>query len=673
MGNNIKISVKLFILAAVVILSFVFSNLLVDRSIRSNIKKLNESQELQDVFDIANNIDRDVLQLRRNEKDFVARHELEYVENMKVLHKSLLENLALVQELNIEGIDKDNLSQITFVLNNYMNNFNSYVNIIKEIGLNEDLGLQSQLRNSIHQIEDKFDDTDNYYILSELLMLRRYEKDYFLRFDQKYVDNFNERIEIISKNSNLDNEDDLLLENYSSSFNLIVNKYKTLEEKRVRFTDEVHKLEPLANTFEDSVEVLLNNIKEEVELNSSALSTTIIKINVSIAVVLLAFIIVISFDINKAIKSFIATFRKAAIGDLTVRIDSKGKDEFALLSNEFNSFISNISNLVTDVQSLSDTVSEESQTLLWTMDNIVKGNDSSYFNQMKEKMSEGILHLEDRVEDVLDNVRNQSASTQESLAALEEICASNGCINNNCKHTLSSSEEAVKIGNDSFETVNRLTIDMDTINRRVKDANQKISELINFSGKISDIIDSIDTISEQTNLLALNAAIEAARAGEAGKGFAVVAEEIRTLAEKTSGETEKIESILNNISHEIEIVKSANEDVEKSVVEGIECAHDVKGKIENIISITNHNNNDIAEISFSTNEQVVASEEITRAVKDITDNSSAIENLGIETFRIAKEIANILDSKLKNLDKLNGITHQLQKNLEHFRVEVKND
>ncbi len=673
MGNNIKISVKLFILAAVVILSFVFSNLLVDRSIRSNIKKLNESQELQDVFDIANNIDRDVLQLRRNEKDFVARHELEYVENMTVLHKSLLENLALVQELNIEGIDKDNLSQITFVLNNYMNNFNSYVNIIKEIGLNEDLGLQSQLRNSIHQIEDKFDDTDNYYILSELLMLRRYEKDYFLRFDQKYVDNFNERIEIISKNSNLDNEDDLLLENYSSSFNLIVNKYKTLEEKRVRFTDEVHKLEPLANTFEDSVEVLLNNIKEEVELNSSALSATIIKINVSIAVVLLAFIIVISFDINKAIKSFIATFRKAAIGDLTVRIDSKGKDEFALLSNEFNSFISNISNLVTDVQSLSDTVSEESQTLLWTMDNIVKGNDSSYFNQMKEKMSEGILHLEDRVEDVLDNVRNQSASTQESLAALEEICASNGCINNNCKHTLSSSEEAVKIGNDSFETVNRLTVDMDTINRRVKDANQKISELINFSGKISDIIDSIDTISEQTNLLALNAAIEAARAGEAGKGFAVVAEEIRTLAEKTSGETEKIESILNNISHEIEIVKSANEDVEKSVVEGIECAHDVKGKIENIISITNHNNNDIAEISFSTNEQVVASEEITRAVKDITDNSSAIENLGIETFRIAKEIANILDSKLKNLDKLNGITHQLQKNLEHFRVEVKND
>lgn len=673
MGNNIKISVKLFILASVVILSFVFSNILVNRSVNKNTEKLNESRNLQEVFDIANNVDRDMLQLRRNEKDFIARKDLKYLDTMKALQKDTIENISIVEKMNIKGVDANNLSEIIFVLNNYMASFTSFVNITKEIGLDENSGLKGQLRASIHQVEENFESKKDYYLLSELLMLRRHEKDYLLRFDNKYVLQFNERLSNLSKNESLSTEEVLLLENYLSSFNLLVEKFNLLEQKRISFTEEIHKLEPLANEFEDSVETLLENIKQEVEINSSALSSTIIKINVSIALILLTFIVIISFDINKAIKDFIKTFRKAAVGDLTVRINSKGKDEFAMLSKEFNEFMSSISNLVTDVQSLSDTVSEESQSLLWTMDNIVKGNGSSYFNNMKEKMSEGILHLEHRVEDVLDNVRNQSASTQESLAALEEICASNGCINNNCKHTLNSSEEAVKIGNDSFDTVNRLTYDMDTINKRVKDANQKITELISFSGRISDIIDSIDTISEQTNLLALNAAIEAARAGEAGKGFAVVAEEIRKLAEKTSGETEKIESILSNISHEIEIVKSANEDVEKSVVEGIECAHDVKNKIENIISITNHNNNDIAEISFSTNEQVVASEEITRAVKDITDNSSAIENLGIETFRIAKEIADILDSKLKNLDNLNGITHQLQKNLEHFRVEVKTD
>ncbi len=673
MSNNIKISVKLFMLASVVILSFVFSNFLVNSSVEKNKKKLNESRVLQKVFDIANDIDRSMLQLRRNEKNFILRKNLVYLGNMKTIQKNTVEKLNIVKEMKIEGLNYDNLSQIIFILNDYMSSFSSYVNIAEEIGLDENSGLQKQLRVSIHLVEEKFTTINDYYLLSQLLMLRRHEKDYLLRFDKKYVDQFNERIVSISNNKKLGSEDKVLLENYSRNFNLLVSKYSLLEEKRIIFTEEIQKLEPLANTFENSVEILLESIKNEVEVNSNDLSGIITKINISIAIVLLGFIIIISLDINKAIKNFIEIFRKAALGDLTVRINTKGNNEFTLLSKEFNNFIGNISNLVTGVQSLSDTVSKESQTLLWTMDNIVKGNNSSYFNQMKKRMSEGTIHLENRIEDVLDNVRNQSASTQETLAALEEICAGNGSISNNCKNALTGSEEAVKMGNNSFETVKRLTYDMDTINESVKDANQKINKLINFSEKISDIIDSIDVISEQTNLLALNAAIEAARAGEAGKGFAVVAEEIKKLAEKTSGETEKIESILSNISHEIEAVKSANEDVEKSVAKGIERSHNVKDKIKNIISITNLNNNGIGEISFATNEQVMASEEITRAVKDIAENSNSIENLGLETFKIARNIASVLDSKLKNLDKLNDITSQLQENLEHFKVEAKNN
>lgn len=88
-----------------------------------------------------------------------------------------------------------------------------------------------------------------------------------------------------------------------------------------------------------------------------------------------------------------------------------------------------------------------------------------------------------------------------------------------------------------------------------------VSELTMGSNKaleelstIGEVIGLIKQIANQTRLLSLNATIEAARAGEAGRGFAVVANEVRKLAQGTSGNVEEISKKLMAISEAVGVI-----------------------------------------------------------------------------------------------------------------------
>jgi methyl-accepting chemotaxis protein len=83
-----------------------------------------------------------------------------------------------------------------------------------------------------------------------------------------------------------------------------------------------------------------------------------------------------------------------------------------------------------------------------------------------------------------------------------------------------------------------------------------MSGIQDSSKKIADIIGVIDSIAFQTNILALNAAVEAARAGEHGKGFAVVSTDIRSLAQDSQTNTEKINDIIELMNAEIDNVNT---------------------------------------------------------------------------------------------------------------------
>lgn len=385
----------------------------------------------------------------------------------------------------------------------------------------------------------------------------------------------------------------------------------------------------------------------------------------------LTLVVAISISIAKTISKPIVNMEKQfdvlSQGDLSVKLQVVSKDEIGHLSSNFNNFVDKLQFTIKDIMILIEELVKSNKNVNYSMDNIINGFNSQYYNEIEDKLESGIIELNEALLNVLDNVRNQTASVEESLAALEQISKTSQNINENIKLTKDSFNHTIDIAKSSSIDMKKMAESMKKIMLSSEYNNREIENLIVLSNNIGTIVVAINSIAEQTNLLALNAAIEAARAGEAGRGFSVVADEIRKLAEQTNKETTKIKNIITNIQDEVKVVKNGASEISINVQEGIELSELSYENMEKIIETINSNEDDINRISIAVSEQEQASKEITMAVSSIASNSSEIEILNLDTAEISNNIKNKIFTQQDSLKSLENLVEKLKDDLSFFK------
>lgn len=247
-------------------------------------------------------------------------------------------------------------------------------------------------------------------------------------------------------------------------------------------------------------------------------------------------IVIIAFSVKKMLKSLNMIGDKMAQlaedgGDLTAVIDIKKRDETGVIANNVNSFISNIRDIMYEVQTNADRLQGAVDSMNHNI-HMTSDDASSVSNIMQE--------ISAMVEEMTSNIMEVSSVLTEMDEAFSDIVS----------EAKDGASYAQNSNNDAYDIMMKSEKDRQVISKKAEEVEAALKLKIEQSKaaeRIMDLTADIIEISDQTNLLALNASIEAARAGEAGRGFSVVADEITKLAANSLQTATEIKEISNTV------------------------------------------------------------------------------------------------------------------------------
>ncbi|WCP70047.1 methyl-accepting chemotaxis protein [Vibrio tubiashii] len=552
---------KLYSLGAVAILGVV-SVLLTATHFAQTTSELNQASLLVAKLEIR------LLNLRRNEKDFLLRKDLKYLDkfngNMDTFLSLESELSTLLSQHNLPSS-----SQLKQDILKYQTGFNTLVQAFDQRGLKPEDKLVGRYNAELAGIKESLSS-------DELVELFEFNKQVLAgKLDPSLIP---------SDASSLRSSAQAYIDQ-STRIGLKYNEGLLGETRN------------LSHAVEQQFKAFASSLNEETTVTQEQLETLKFGVTGLAVLIIFGFIFQISRTINQQVASLLTAIQEIArTNNVSLRANLTKNDELSVIGNYFNRLLDEFEQLISGTQSK-----------------------SAELSQSTSNMHNELQHVIEQFHTQADHTSTMATSVQEMVSTISEISESTAVAVEGVQQASVNAQNGRKVVETTVQNIDQLS-------SILGNSQESISDLNNHVDKIGDAVNIIQEIAEQTNLLALNAAIEAARAGEQGRGFAVVADEVRALASRTHQSTEEITKVVTAIQSQMSQVVTNIDQCNEQGSQTLEASRTLDSSLTQIIDDMTNIQANSERIASAIEEQGIVMNQVSESITEL--NTISEGNMG---------------------------------------------
>lgn len=689
--KNLKLGTKLGVGFGVVGIMFVIVVFLYQRTLSDTTSGFEEILAYNEQMkSMVSDVGRQMLEARRSEKDFLLRFDMQYPERVREKVAESQEYLNKLIELEGKAGHNDQQAQFKEMHDNmviYLDSFNAVVDGWVRKGLDQNSGLLGIMRDRAHDVEQLVNEFDSDEIAASLAEIRRREKDFLLRDDDKYVkmvqDNVVDFKKKVAESDIQDKQKKFLTEKadeYIQSFTVAVtkktdntglgSKYRDVAHEIEAFVDEHHVSHFAVSYLEirrHEKDYLLRGDKEYMEKADVVMATMREKVQDSK---------IVPADKNKILADL-------KIYEESIDLIAQINEEIEVLSEKMRAAVHAIEpviqeNITTETEEMAKVATEIQQiaknrammvlvislivilagiifsiylTILITrpikeamvlVGRVADGDLTTKFEvkstdeigqllQSMKNMVDKLSMIVGDVQSASENVASGSEMVSSSTEELSQGASEQAASAEECSASMEQMVANIRQNADNARLTEKIAI------KAAEDAQEggkAVVKTVSAMKNIAEKISIIEEIARQTDLLALNAAIEAARAGEHGRGFAVVAAEVRKLAERSALAAGEISTLSSS---------------------SIEVAEEAGKLIDRIIPDIQRTAELVQEINAASEEQTSGADQVNRAIQQLDE--------------VIQQNASVAEEMSSTAEELTAQAQSMQESMAIFKVD----